>query len=94
MVIQDDMKLKADRPHPCDYPHTPTNYRQADKHLRLVITPIVLYCAQQGCRSNGSAVIALTNTHTNTHGRTDGRYQVHYLPRFAVDNDLYRECRH
>ncbi len=21
-----------------------------------------------------------------TNGRTDGRYQVHYLPRFAVDN--------
>ncbi len=25
-------------------------------------------------------------TNTQTHGRTDGRYQVHYLPRFAVDN--------
>ncbi len=23
-----------------------------------------------------------------TDGQTDGRYQVHYLPRFAVDNDL------
>ncbi len=22
-----------------------------------------------------------------THGRTDGRYQLHYLPRFAVDNN-------
>ena len=21
-------QLKADRPHPCDYPHTPTDYRQ------------------------------------------------------------------
>ena len=23
-----------------------------------------------------------------TDGRTDGRYQVHYLPRFAVDNQI------
>ncbi len=25
------------------------------------------------------------NSDTHTDGRTDGRYQVHYLPRFAVD---------
>ena len=25
-------------------------------------------------------------TDGQTDGRTDGRYQVHYLPRFAVDN--------
>ena len=29
-------KLKADRLHPRDYPHTPNNYRHTDKHLRLV----------------------------------------------------------
>ncbi len=26
------------------------------------------------------------NTNGRTDGRTDGRYQLHYLPRFAVDN--------
>ena len=38
----------------------------------------------QGRRSNGSAVRAQTNR------RTDGRYQVHHLPRFAVDNKVDR----
>ncbi len=33
-------KLKADRPHPRHYPHTPTNYRHTDKHLRLVMALI------------------------------------------------------
>ncbi len=27
-------------------------------------------------------------TDGRTDGQTDGRYQVHYLPRFAVDNEL------
>ena len=36
-----------------------------------------LHAKNQGRRSNGSAVRA----------QTDGRYQVHYLPRFAVDNN-------
>ena len=26
--------LKADRPHPCNYPHTPTDYRHTDEHLK------------------------------------------------------------
>ncbi len=51
--------LKADRPHPRNYPHTPTDYRHTDKQPW---------------------------EHRQTDGRTDGRYQVHYLPRFAVDN--------
>ena len=41
-------------------------------------------------RSNGSAVRALTNGQTG--GRTDGRCQVHYLPRFAVDNNHVVFC--
>ena len=40
------------------------------------MTPNALCCR----RSNGSAVRAQTDK------RTDRRYQVHYLPRFAVDN--------
>ncbi len=64
--------LKADRPHPRNYPHAPTNYIHTDKHLRLVMTLIALCCRE---RSDG-----------RTDGQTDGRYQVHYLPRFAVDN--------
>ena len=31
-------KLKADRPHPRNYPHTPTDHRHTDKHFRLVTT--------------------------------------------------------
>ncbi len=31
------LQLKADRPHPRDYPHTPTDFRHTDKHLRLVM---------------------------------------------------------
>ncbi len=30
-------QLKADRLHPCNYPHMPTDYRHTDKHLRLVL---------------------------------------------------------
>ena len=30
-------ELKADRPHPRNYPHTPTDYRHTDNHLRLVM---------------------------------------------------------
>ncbi len=37
-----------------------------------------LLFAALSCRSNGSAV----------RGRTGGRYQVHYLPRSEVDNNM------
>ena len=57
------MKLKADRPHPRDYPPTPPDYRHTDKN--------------QGRKSNGSAMRVLTDGQTD--GQTDGRYQVHYL---------------
>ncbi len=56
-------RLKADRPHPRNYPHTPTNDRHTYQHLRLAVRE-------------------------ETDGRTDGCYQVHYLPRFAVDNNF------
>ena len=36
--------LKADRPHPRNYPHGPTDYRHIDKHLRLVMAPIAPNC--------------------------------------------------
>ncbi len=34
------------------YPHTPTDYRHIDKHLRLIITPIALCCTRQSCAPN------------------------------------------
>ncbi len=40
----------------------------------------------EGRRSNGSAVRVQTNGQADR--QTDRRYQVHYLPRFAVDNKL------
>ncbi len=43
-----------------------------------------LHTKYQGRRSNGSAVRVSADGQTD--GRTEGRYQVHYLPRFAVDN--------
>ncbi len=58
-----------------------TDYRHTDKHLRLVMVLIALYCTRQSQTPNGSAVRG------GTAGRTDGHYQVHYLPRFAVDNN-------
>ena len=45
-------KLKADRPHPRNFPHMPTGYRPTDKHLRLVMTPIALYCTRQSRAPN------------------------------------------
>ena len=45
-------KLKADRQHPHDYPHMPTNYKHADKHLRLVMILIALCCTQQSRAPN------------------------------------------
>ena len=56
--------LKADRPHPRDYPQTPTDYRHTDNHLRLVIDQTV----QTG------------EHRQHIDRRTDGLYQVHYLP--------------
>ncbi len=46
------IKLKADRPHPRDYPHTSTNYRHTDKHLRQVMTAIALCCTRQSKAPN------------------------------------------
>ncbi len=67
--------LKADWPHLRNYPPTPTDYRHTDKHLRLVMAPIALNCTRQ-------------SRDRRTDGQTDGRYQVHYLPRFAVDKNM------
>ncbi len=80
--MQKYLKLKADRPPTRNYPHMPTDYRHTDNHLRLVMVLIALYW------SNGSAV--REDADGQTDGRTDGRYQVHYLPRFAVDNNHAR----
>ncbi len=159
-------KLKADRPHPRNYPPTPTDYRHTDKHLRLVMVLIGLYCTRQSRAPNidrcapenwpwplilthdldldlwpwpWCKVIVMSKhdfgiwpwpltydldpqsqpsqgqgqptyrisrsyvkrfspergrrrtdgrTDRRTDRRTDGRYQVHYLPRFAVNNYL------
>ena len=45
-------KLKAGRPHPRYYPHTPPDYRHTDKHLRLVMTFIALCCTRQSWAPN------------------------------------------
>ncbi len=55
----------------------------------LTLTPtfdLDLHTEYQGRRSNGSGVRALTDR------RMDGRYQVHYLPRFAVDKYWMIKC--
>ena len=45
----------------------------------LAKVKVDLHAKDEGRRSNGSTMRAHTN------GRTDGRYQVHHLPRFAVE---------
>ncbi len=50
----------------------------------LVNVKVDPHAKNQGLRSNGSAVRAQTDGQTD--GQTDRRYQVHYLPRFAVNN--------
>ncbi len=71
-----------------------SNVWQGDNALSNVRLPVCLsVCLSalswlrlyQGHRSNSSAVRALTDGQTD--GQTDGRYQVHYLPRFAVDKN-------
>ncbi len=52
---------------------------------RLARVKVDLHAKDEGCRSNGSARRVVTDRRTD--GQTDGRYQVHYLPRFAVDNE-------
>ncbi len=159
-------KLKADRPHPRNYPHTPTDYRHTDNHLRLLTVVVAPCCTRQSRAPNIDRCVpeiwprpltlthdldpdlwpwpwpltltlkqcnidvktifeiwpwpltydldlqsqpalgqgqplyqkwrskvkrfkqeSITNGRTDvqTDRRTDGRYQVHYLPRFAVD---------
>ncbi len=70
-------KLKADQSPPRNYPHTPTDYRHTDEHLK---TGNDSYCSLLHLakpRSNGSDGRAWTNTQTDR--RTDGSYQVYYL---------------
>ncbi len=45
-------ELKADRPHPRNYLHTPTDYRYTDNHLRLVTVVGALCCTRQGRAPN------------------------------------------
>ncbi len=56
----------------------------------LAKVKVNVHTKYQGRRSNGSAVRAQTGGHPNgrTDRRTDGRYQLHYLPRFAVDKHV------
>ncbi len=63
--------LKADRPLPLNYPHTPTDYRHTDKHLRLVMTLLrwLLHSAGE-----------VGQTDKQTNGRTDGRTDGRTLP--------------
>ncbi len=52
-------------------------------NLNLAKVKVNLHTEYQGHRSNGSAM------RVSTDRQTDGRYQIHYLPRFAVDKNLY-----
>ena len=71
--LLDRLVVKADRPHPRDYPHTSTDYRHTDNHLRLVfpiprgVTPHV---NRRGAKK----------TNSQTYPQTDRRYQAHHLP--------------
>ncbi len=45
-------ELKADRWHLRNYPHTPTDSRHPDKHLRLVMAPNALNCTRKSRAPN------------------------------------------
>ncbi len=69
-------KLKADRPHLRDYPHTPTNSRHTDKNLRLVIaeTPVTAINFSMKLQTSMASTLKLIAvTGAETDGRTDGR---------------------
>ena len=51
-VLKNPMNIKADQPHPRNYPHTPTNYRHTDNYLRLVTVVVALCCTRQSRASN------------------------------------------
>ena len=71
-------ELKADRPHPPDY----STHRQNSTHKLhgLIITLPKIKVVGQTVQPWEIG---------QTDGRTDGCYQVHYLPRFAVDNQQH-----
>ncbi len=65
-------KLKADRLHPHDYStHRQTPWTDNDSSFLF----------------SGLYFEVKWFSHERGDQRTDGRYQVHYLPRFAVDNE-------
>ena len=75
-------QLKADQSHPRNYPHTTTDYRHTDEHLRLHVMRLVMSHISLCC----SAGRVQTNTQTN--GRTDGRTLPILLSSlFAVDKN-------
>ncbi len=77
-------KLKADRPHPRNYPWTPTDFRHTDNHLRLVMVFVARCCTRQ---SRAPKPFKQESSDKQTHGRTDGRTLPSTLsPCFAVDN--------
>ncbi len=51
-VTMEIVQLKANRLHLHDNPHSPTDYRHTDKHLRLVMTLIALCCPRQNRTPN------------------------------------------
>ena len=53
---------------------------------RLAKVKVDPHAKDEGRRSNSSAKRVVTDRRTDR--RTDGRYQVHYLPRFAVDKNI------
>ncbi len=46
------LPLKANRLHPRNYPHTPTDYRQTDNHLRLLTVVVAPCCTRQSRAPN------------------------------------------
>ena len=67
--------LKADRPHPRDYPHMPYLLQTNRQNPRTGND------RQTDIRTQATCALS-TPRHTN--GRTDRTYQLHYLPCFAV----------
>ncbi len=89
VIYMYNIKLKADRPHPRDYStHRQRPWTDNDSSLLFSALgkaePLISTAARQ--KFNFIKVVGQT---VQPDWRTDGRYQVHYLPRFAVDKDTY-----
>ncbi len=73
--------LKADRPHSCNYPHTPNDYRHTDKHLRDDTQIWVLFYLD--------IELCTASLRGGTDGRTEATKYIISLASWSINKSLY-----